>query len=338
MTPTGLKHLTRRSTFRSVPAFLSIRDLRPCHFTGRRGFTLLELLIVLAIILMIISIASPSVVRMLEKAKFREGVLGLQTELGRTRLLAMKVGKPLVFRYQTGTNRYQVIPRFSSDPAPESFSKGYVRAGKEGEVPSEAAFGVVRELEGDAIFMGGVPLDGEENSWNAPMGEFPEDDAGSRVIGSLSTPTLSPSSGQFSTGQDFGAFEGTERGDRSDGTMDGWSDPVIFYPNGRTSSAVIFLRSVPDPGKTDYFSEVSIRGLTGTARISTISIVPPGSPDFPSVLSEETLSRWRNPMGGGPMNGKNGGINGISPENFSGVAFPSDGVGTSLEITGGGTR
>ncbi len=37
------------------------------------------------------------------------------------------------------------------------------------------------------------------------------------------------------------------------------------------------------------------------------------------------------------MNGKNGGINGISPDNLSGVAFPTGGEGTVNSFDGGPT-
>jgi hypothetical protein len=41
---------------------------------------------------------------------------------------------------------------------------------------------------------------------------------------------------------------------------DGWSDPIVFYPNGRTENAHIRLK-----GEHHAFIEVSLRGLTGVA-------------------------------------------------------------------------
>jgi prepilin-type N-terminal cleavage/methylation domain-containing protein len=40
----------------------------------------------------------------------------------------------------------------------------------------------------------------------------------------------------------------------------GWSDPIVFYPNGRTENAHIRLK-----GEHHAFIEVSLRGLTGVA-------------------------------------------------------------------------
>ena len=41
---------------------------------------------------------------------------------------------------------------------------------------------------------------------------------------------------------------------------DGWSEPIVFYPNGRTENAHIRLK-----GEHRAFVEVSLRGLTGVA-------------------------------------------------------------------------
>ncbi len=41
---------------------------------------------------------------------------------------------------------------------------------------------------------------------------------------------------------------------------DGWSQPIVFQPNGRTNNAQIRLR-----GERDAVVDVSLRGLTGVA-------------------------------------------------------------------------
>lgn len=43
-------------------------------------------------------------------------------------------------------------------------------------------------------------------------------------------------------------------------TEDGWSEPIVFYPNGRTASAHFRLK-----GAGNAYVEVSLRGLTGVA-------------------------------------------------------------------------
>jgi Tfp pilus assembly protein FimT len=44
---------------------------------------------------------------------------------------------------------------------------------------------------------------------------------------------------------------------------EGWSDPIVFYPNGRAADATIRLR-----GERDAVVDVSLRGLTGVATAS----------------------------------------------------------------------
>ncbi len=44
---------------------------------------------------------------------------------------------------------------------------------------------------------------------------------------------------------------------------EGWSDPIVFYPNGRAADATIRLR-----GERDAIVDVSLRGLTGVATAS----------------------------------------------------------------------
>jgi Tfp pilus assembly protein FimT len=44
---------------------------------------------------------------------------------------------------------------------------------------------------------------------------------------------------------------------------EGWSDPIVFFPNGRAADATIRLR-----GERDAVVDVSLRGLTGVATAS----------------------------------------------------------------------
>ncbi|MDR1385208.1 MAG: prepilin-type N-terminal cleavage/methylation domain-containing protein [Planctomycetaceae bacterium] len=48
-----------------------------------------------------------------------------------------------------------------------------------------------------------------------------------------------------------------------------WSEPIFFFPNGRTSNAHF---AVCTTGRYNYFVDVSVRGLTGTARIGKIDV------------------------------------------------------------------
>jgi prepilin-type N-terminal cleavage/methylation domain-containing protein len=228
------------------------------------GFTLMELLIVLAIIVMVMSIGTPSVVKILDRSKFRDGVLSLQTELGRTRIQAMKNGITLVFRYRVGTGEYKIYPQVNVS----------------GSIFDETVPVPIRLLPEPTLFMGGTTIEAESFQ-NAPREDSQNE--GGEAVGSLNS---LPTANSFTVA--IPAFSQTE----ADG---GWSKPIIFFPNGRTSTAVIFLCSRPERGKQDYYSEISFRGMTGSARVSSISVFPPGSPEFPSVLSDRAFARlWGN--------------------------------------------
>ena len=224
----------------------------------------MELLIVLAVIVMVTAVGTPSVVQLLDRSRFRDGVLSLQAELVRTRSRAMKEGTALVFRYRKNTGEYQIFPNSIN-----------------GLASSGSASLAIQALPESVLFMGGTTIDGETFQ-NAPQeGAAPrEGDA----IGSLSSP---PARGSDS----FSAVDNSLS--PSDETA-GWSRPILFFPNGRTSTAVIFLQSRPEHGKQTYYSEISFRGMTGSARVSSISVYPPGSPEFPSVLSPQTFARLMN--------------------------------------------
>ena len=235
--------------------------------TERPAFTLMELLVVLAILTLITALGVPSVTRMYHRAQFKDSVFELQAELGRARLLAMKSGTAILFRYIPNTNIYQVIPKTALEES--LVQKERLRGGEllsDLETDSSNVTETQQALPGVGIFTGGMisGATGANLSVNLTRGAS-EADLGSAMIGSLGAP--------------FGNEEAQ---------ADPWSEPIVFYPNGRTSNAVLFLAST---GEIRYYSEVALRGMTGTARVSSISASPPGSPEFPSVLPPEAFAR-----------------------------------------------
>lgn len=78
-----------------------------------------------------------------------------------------------------------------------------------------------------------------------------------------------------------------------------WSEPIVFYPNGRVSSAVFGIACV---GDVPYYSEIAIRGMTGVARISSISTLSPEEDPAASALTQEQLFRLSNPFAAATLN------------------------------------
>ena len=165
------------------------------------AFTLLELIVVLAIIVVMSSMGIPSLRQTLSRAEFREGTVMLQTELQKTRLLAMKTGVPYVFHFQTGTGIYQILPK-------EDYIKIYQQNKKNALGTGGTLFS--SDNGGENSFDGTAPFEEAEPESDNPDNENPTDlssdfnpshfnsenanlsdttPAGSRFSGSLNAPT-----------------------------------------------------------------------------------------------------------------------------------------------------
>ena len=435
----------------------------------RRAFTLLELLIVLALILVISGISVASFQRMTVRSRFKAGVVEIQIDLHKARLLAMQTGTPYIFRYAPGSGVYEIAPlntlqeaiyrqydstdltdafggdalggsltetAFGADApglatdvglygvadgaaAPiysdDLFSPANVAADMEAlGLGSANPFGVDAALGLDAAFAdpslastldpslatGGAfgdpgfstsggetafaidpttgattfanstpwrELQPEEKAllaegttlaWRvAPDGaifrkaasgdviftfmrisastplnlktrrstglerteaESTDDALGdgtfeSRLTGSLAAPPELSEDSPFAVprldeettlGGDLAGLDPTLALDpnaapTSPAASSVWSEPIVFYPNGRVSSAVFGIACV---GAVPYYSEIAIRGMTGVARISSISSLPPDANPAASALTQEQLFRLANPFAAATTN------------------------------------
>jgi prepilin-type N-terminal cleavage/methylation domain-containing protein len=458
----------------------------------RRAFTLLELLIVLALILVISGISVASFQRMMARSRFKAGVVEIQIDLHKARLLAMKTGTPYIFRYAPGSGVYEIAPlntlqeaiyrqydatdltgalggdalggsltetAFGTDATGLATDVGLygVAAGAAAPIYSDDLFApanVAADMEalglGTANAFGGVatpgldpafadpalastldptlatggtfgdpnfstsggdatfaidPLtgattfgaeipwrelnpeekafleDGTTLAWRvAPDGaifrkvasgdviftfmrisastplnlktrrstglerteaESTDDALGdgtfeSRLTGSLSAPPELSEDSPFAVPQlddsaaSLDAFGGDLAGldptlaldpnaaPTSPAASNVWSEPIVFYPNGRVSSAVFGIACV---GAVPYYSEIAIRGMTGVARISSISTLAPEADPAASALTQEQLFRLANPFA-------------VATTNPDGTPLLDDGTGV---LNGGAT-
>ena len=76
-----------------------------------RAFTILELLIVLAILAILVGMSQPSVERYLVENRLRESVRHLRQVVGGARAKAIETGLVYQFRYEPGGRRYIVLPQ-----------------------------------------------------------------------------------------------------------------------------------------------------------------------------------------------------------------------------------
>ncbi len=84
----------------------------PSHRAGRlRGYSLLEMIVVLAVVASLLAIALPAVFRPLAKAELREAAQQVQAALLDARTRAVESGVAQEFRYEPGGRRYEIRAR-----------------------------------------------------------------------------------------------------------------------------------------------------------------------------------------------------------------------------------
>lgn len=132
--------------------------------------------------------------------------MDLQGTLNRTRLDAVKTGKPMIFRYQPGRSVFEIVPQDIFDQRNESSAASIGSEMLLGETPAPAAEGMERHLPEPFI---------------------------------------------------FGTAEASDSG---------WSQPILFLPNGRSSDTSFFLQMT---GRYPIQQKLEIRGLTGSTKFGT---------------------------------------------------------------------
>ena len=83
--------------------------------SARRGYTLLELLIVVAVMLVVAGLTLPALSRPFAKSKLRDAAKQLRVGLVRARLEAIRAGAPQQFRYQPGGGLYEIAARSTAE-------------------------------------------------------------------------------------------------------------------------------------------------------------------------------------------------------------------------------
>jgi len=170
--------------------------------SSRAGLSLLELLLVLALLVIIGALAAPAMGRFMKTQRLRDSADLIRSEWARARVQAMKRGRVHVFRYERDGSQYVVDYWMAEDDALEA-SRQNPSAGDESLAVGE-----------DANF-----------AWNAEqlpdgvrffLGETEANARGRRVEAELESAPASAEGG-------------------------GWSAPVLFYSDGTTSSAEVIL-------------------------------------------------------------------------------------------------
>lgn len=129
---------------------MSLRPVDGRRF--RRAFTLVEVLLVLAVIVVAGAVVAPFVQDSLRRQRLKSAAETMRIEWARAHVKAMKTGRILVFRYKMGGNEFSLQPWVGGDSATEGDSQvaGF-------ESPEEDAVEpvVTKELEDGITFAAG---------------------------------------------------------------------------------------------------------------------------------------------------------------------------------------
>jgi type II secretory pathway pseudopilin PulG len=212
---------------------------------GTGGFTLIEVLLVLGLLVVMAAFVWPSLSSPLATTRLREGARGVCTEIARARLRAIETGNVLVLRCGAGSSRYEIVTRSAALEGADSVaasddSLGAVSAG-DGTVRSWPAgrFVPVRGKLPDGIrFVGAGSVEGELDFAEEPLDEADLDSPDDTAFDSIS--------GDFSGGL-------------TDGTI------AYLYPDGTARDATIRLANVKGAS-----IEITLRGTTGGTRLGDV--------------------------------------------------------------------
>jgi len=151
----------------------------------KRGFTLLELLIVMAIIVFVMAAAAPSLSRWLVERQILEAVKSVRLKLYAARLGAMRSGHTYAYQYQTGSGSY----RLAQEDKLESQSGGSVKSSgdqessaddgpppQEGVLPNGMHFMADNAANADADTEESqdVAKSNGDNAWSDPVLFYPD--------------------------------------------------------------------------------------------------------------------------------------------------------------------
>jgi Tfp pilus assembly protein FimT len=210
------------------------------------GFSLIEIVLVLAILVAMGAIVAPTMGEAFQRQKLQAAVQSLRSEWERARLTAMRNGQTQVFTCEPGTSNYSLQPYLA-----------------EGDIVNAAV--------GATVAVGGVlatpQLDGSVTFDATPAGGSVKqlDDDVLFVSCAVST--------------DMRAISVTQAqgGLTAQGAL---SQMVLFYPDGTTSTAEVVVQSPSGSARC-----VRMRGLTGHAQVHIVPNVAPATPGSVAAAS-----------------------------------------------------
>lgn len=230
----------------------------------RSGFTILETLLVLAIMVTLFALSWPAIRGPLAKARLKGAARAVQTSLGKARAQAVEYGSAYAFRYQIDGGEFQILawdalaardsvddPVVDEDPRFDSLEAD-IDSARDSDV--EGASSIASLLR--------RPRSLPKISRTLPVGvRFVEETSDELLLdaspdASSLEADLADDAAAANSADSVGI---TEEGELEESSIR-WSQPIIFWPNGRSQNARVQLRD-----ERDYSISVDLRGLTGIA-------------------------------------------------------------------------
>ena len=217
---------------------------------NRSGFTLLELLLVLAILVAIMGIAVPSFESMVGSRRLPNSVDQLRNDFMAARVTAMRTGQAQVLQATLLGSEYTIVPWLGGTEQQDA-SAGATIMSTSGQV-----------LETQASSTGGSTSSAVQTK------DAKELKAGIQFLG---VETLVDSRNALAIQQTTGVAP-TSGAATSSPTTSGVSSPLLIYPDGSTTTAQIVL---VDPNGRRM--AIIVRGVTGQTTTIQLPSVDPAS-------------------------------------------------------------
>ncbi|MEZ6073787.1 MAG: prepilin-type N-terminal cleavage/methylation domain-containing protein [Pirellulales bacterium] len=231
--------------------------------TGPTGFTLVEVLLVLGILVLLAAAAWPNLRRPLAATRLREAARGLCNELARARLRAIETGNVLELRYEPGRRRYEIVAQSAATIAGEHLAptvNGGNAAGEPGFLSADVAaaqhwpaapYVALREQLPSGVCFANVhdPLTAGQDDFGA--GDF-DDEAAKNVDDELGDAAFASDAEFPVASADVGSSLG--------------SVAVYLNPDGTARDATIRLTDENGSSIT-----IALRGMTGSTRLGEVT-------------------------------------------------------------------
>ena len=283
----------------------------------RRAYTMLELVIVLAIIATLAAVSFPTLMRPLTKSRVQEAAQELSRVVLKTRVRAMETGCEHRLRWRPGTGEYEVTevrqlvaerhlgatsPQNNASTArnPSTARRPAATPGHHQQASSGRSEGTSKDRPAHADkprvsqpyrlhdrLVADVRFKQEHHEFDQRLNQQ------NQAIRQLARINASPQQAANDHREQDSRTPDPRRNDRHRHGHQHfhlpWSEAITFYPDGRTDSASWTLRS-----NDNYLIDVRLRGMTGTVQVSSARLAPPNPLHDPN-RTDSRQSEERNP-------------------------------------------